>query len=172
MHLFSNLSERCLLSLPNLARLGQQWVPDVLQVKLLQTAFNQLFAIELANDELSFMGQKWLDVEINDLGLRFWLQVRHRRFVIQRQPQVAALSLKTHWQALCLLLNGRMDPDTLFFNRQLSLSGDTELGLYLKNFLDGLELDQKLPRPLLYLSVQLADWVEPRWQFQAGGQDV
>jgi predicted lipid carrier protein YhbT len=32
------------------------------------------------------------------------------------------------------------DPDTLFFNRRLSMEGDTELGLIVKNALDALEL--------------------------------
>lgn len=33
------------------------------------------------------------------------------------------------------------DPDTLFFNRRLSIEGDTETGLVLKNLLDSLEYD-------------------------------
>jgi O2-independent ubiquinone biosynthesis accessory factor UbiT len=32
------------------------------------------------------------------------------------------------------------DPDTLFFSRRLSMQGDTELGLLVKNTLDALEL--------------------------------
>jgi hypothetical protein len=32
------------------------------------------------------------------------------------------------------------DPDTLFFNRELSIVGDTELGLVIKNMLDAVEL--------------------------------
>ena len=31
------------------------------------------------------------------------------------------------------------DPDTLFFNRDLSIEGDTELGLVVKNMLDAVE---------------------------------
>ena len=33
------------------------------------------------------------------------------------------------------------DPDTLFFNRRLTIEGDTETGLVLKNLLDALEYD-------------------------------
>jgi predicted lipid carrier protein YhbT len=33
------------------------------------------------------------------------------------------------------------DPDTLFFQRRLTIEGDTETGLMLKNLLDGLEYD-------------------------------
>lgn len=38
-----------------------------------------------------------------------------------------------------LLAARREDADTLFFQRRLKMSGDTELGLYLKNFLDAFE---------------------------------
>ena len=41
----------------------------------------------------------------------------------------------------------RKIPDTLFFNRELSIEGDTELGLVVKNMLDAVEWPQlpKLP---------------------------
>jgi len=38
------------------------------------------------------------------------------------------------------LLAREEDPDTLFFNRELSIEGDTELGLIIKNMLDAVEL--------------------------------
>jgi predicted lipid carrier protein YhbT len=46
------------------------------------------------------------------------------------------------------LLARQEDPDTLFFNRELSIEGDTELGLVVKNMLDAVEWPQlpKLPR--------------------------
>lgn len=40
-----------------------------------------------------------------------------------------------------LLASRREDTDTLFFRRQLRMEGDTEPGLYVKNFLDGLDMD-------------------------------
>ena len=39
------------------------------------------------------------------------------------------------------LANRSEDPDTLFFQRRLTIEGDTETGLMLKNLLDGLEYD-------------------------------
>ncbi|MFB6261882.1 MAG: SCP2 sterol-binding domain-containing protein, partial [Thiohalorhabdaceae bacterium] len=36
---------------------------------------------------------------------------------------------------------GVEDADTLFFNRRLAMEGDTATGVYLKNFLDALEVD-------------------------------
>ena len=35
----------------------------------------------------------------------------------------------------------KKDPDTLFFQRKIKMQGSTELGLYVKNFLDAFEVE-------------------------------
>ena len=45
-----------------------------------------------------------------------------------------------------LMLTRKEDPDTLFFQRRLSIQGDTGLGLSVKNFLDSIDWDS-LPLP-------------------------
>ena len=40
-----------------------------------------------------------------------------------------------------LLIADREDPDTLFFQRRLRMSGDTALGVHLKNFLASVDLE-------------------------------
>jgi len=40
------------------------------------------------------------------------------------------------------MVSRQEDPDTLFFNRTLTIEGDTELGLRVKNMLDALEWPQ------------------------------
>jgi predicted lipid carrier protein YhbT len=42
---------------------------------------------------------------------------------------------------LLLLASRREDPDTLFFGRRLTLEGETETGLLVKNLLDSLDFD-------------------------------
>ena len=49
------------------------------------------------------------------------------------------LSISGSVHAFLLLATRREDTDTLFFQRRLRTEGDTELGLAVKNFLDGLE---------------------------------
>jgi predicted lipid carrier protein YhbT len=54
-----------------------------------------------------------------------------------------------------LLALRKEDPDTLFFDRQLVIEGDTELGLIVKNALDRVELpfrDRVLERMRNHLS--------------------
>ncbi|WP_438883789.1 ubiquinone anaerobic biosynthesis accessory factor UbiT, partial [Bacillus cereus group sp. Bce006] len=51
----------------------------------------------------------------------------------------------------------------LFFQRRLSIEGDTELGLAVKNLMDSVDLEQ-LPPVLQILLHQLADFVHKGMQ--------
>jgi len=60
----------------------------------------------------------------------------------------ADLTITATAQDFLSLALRREDPDTLFFSRRLLMEGDTELGLLLKNTLDGMSnhaLDPKRP---------------------------
>ncbi|MGE5769489.1 MAG: ubiquinone anaerobic biosynthesis accessory factor UbiT [Betaproteobacteria bacterium] len=57
-------------------------------------------------------------------------------FRVEGEPDLAfAANLSAYLQ----LLARQEDPDTLFFNRELEIIGDTELGLRVKNMLDAVE---------------------------------
>ena len=64
-------------------------------------------------------------------------------------PGLKLLGRLPEWppaQALALALR-REDPDTLFFKRRLVMTGDTDLGLVVKNALDAIDWS-RLPWPL------------------------
>lgn len=52
---------------------------------------------------------------------------------------VPDLHFSANLSAFLQLLTRQEDPDTLFFNRQLTIEGDTELGLLVKNMLDAMD---------------------------------
>ena len=56
------------------------------------------------------------------------------------------LTIRAHASDFIALARRSQDPDTLFFNRRLSMEGDTELGLMVKNTLDAMELPVFDPR--------------------------
>jgi len=72
---------------------------------------------------------------------------------------------------LVLIAGRKEDPDTLFFQRRLSIEGDTELGLEVKNLMDSVDL-QSLPKPLQTLLNQLADFVQKGLQSPATQSEV
>ena len=53
--------------------------------------------------------------------------------------------MRVTWPVLLQLATQQVDPDTLFFRRKLLVTGDTELGLQLKNLLDTIELKERMP---------------------------
>ena len=65
---------------------------------------------------------------------------------ILRPVEAPDLSFSANLSAYLQLLTRQEDPDTLFFNRQLLIEGDTELGLTVKNMLDAIEWS-RLPLP-------------------------
>jgi predicted lipid carrier protein YhbT len=60
-------------------------------------------------------------------------------FVATGKPD---LHFTARLSAFLQMVSRQEDPDTLFFNRSLSIEGDTELGLRVKNMLDALEWPQ------------------------------
>ncbi len=82
-------------------------------------------------------------VRVNDLGLKLYFSIRPQGFVPEVAPGADVTFSATAEDFLRLGLR-QEDPDTLFFNRRLSIEGDTELGLRVKNMLDGVELDALL----------------------------
>jgi O2-independent ubiquinone biosynthesis accessory factor UbiT len=62
-----------------------------------------------------------------------------RIFITLDKPD---LHFTARLSAFLQLVSRQEDPDTLFFNRSLTVEGDTELGLRVKNMLDALEWPQ------------------------------
>lgn len=79
-------------------------------------------------------------VHVSDLGLRAWFSVGEAGFATQvtRRADVSFTATAQDFLRLALRLE---DPDTLFFHRRLVIEGDTDLGLTVKNMLDGVELE-------------------------------
>ncbi len=92
----------------------------------------------LAAGALDGLAGRRLGVEVADLGLRWVIAIGERRIEVL-QPDAAAESTVCGSATDLLLLASRLeDADTLFFHRRLQLTGDTELGLAVRNLLDQL----------------------------------
>ena len=116
-------------------------LPDLLHGRAVVSALNRIFATALREGELDFMQGRTLRVVIQDMQLRFCLTLARDRLTALPETRAADLSIKGNLHAFLLMASRREDSDTLFFQRLLRMEGDTELGLALKNFLDGQDLD-------------------------------
>jgi O2-independent ubiquinone biosynthesis accessory factor UbiT len=100
----------------------------------------------LPESELTALEDKLFRVQVLDTGGTAHFTYRGALFrPVFRAEREPDLAFAAHLSAYLQLLARQEDPDTLFFNRELEITGDTELGLLIKNMLDAVEWP-KLPR--------------------------
>ena len=77
-----------------------------------------------------------VELVVDDLGVTCRLVAGPRGLSPASSSQPSALRLRASAAVYWRLLQGKDDPDTLFFDRLMVMEGDTEYGLLLKNTLD------------------------------------
>jgi len=108
----------------------------------LVAALNLALGRILPRDTLAPLEGRTLRVCLRDAGLSLPFTLGPRGF--QALPDNSSADLRITLglrDALALMLR-QEDPDTLFFSRRLLMEGDTELGLLVKNTLDGVDWEQ------------------------------
>ncbi len=137
-HATSSGSQRLLRLLPPPARLAPllRLVPEQVRGQLLERAMARVLAEPLATGELEFMQGRRLGIEVTDLDLRWVILCHDNRLVVCSEP--AEASVRGTTTDLLLLASRLEDADSLFFQRRLILTGDTELGLTIRNLLERL----------------------------------
>jgi len=115
-------------------------LPDAIHAVVLAGCFNHLMRGQSLPDRLREIEGKSVCIYIRDADARIPLQI-HKGYLRAvrsgRQQITISGNLDDFWQ----LATGKEDPDTLFFQRRLSIEGDTETGVHIKNLLDALEYD-------------------------------
>lgn len=152
------LRSRLVHAAPSLLRVPVKLAPFALKRQALEQLLRWQFQQALADGELAFLEGRWLSIEVRDIGLRWFTSVENEQLIV-RESAVADVSFRADASDLLMIAARKQDPDTLFFQRRLVIEGDTELGLYVKNLMDAIELEQ-MPKPLRIMLLQLADFVE------------
>lgn len=134
----SAASHRWLRVLPPPRRLAPllRVLPSRWQARLLEAAMARVLAAPLQSGALDFMSQRRLGIEVADLGLHWVFELRDERLC--SSDAAAEATVRGSATDLLLLASRLEDADTLFFQRRLVLTGDTELGLTARNLLDRL----------------------------------
>lgn len=121
-------------------------VPHPVQRAPLTLVLRQLFGASVAEGALDFLDQRCLAVEITDAAWRWPVTLRGGMLEVLERDHPADVTIRGQSWDFLRMAAGLEDPDTLFFQRRLVIEGDTELGLGVKNFLDGLD-EAQLPLP-------------------------
>lgn len=143
---------------PTLMSVPVKMTPFALKRQVLEQVLSWQFRQALADGELDFLEGRWLSIDVRDIGLRWFTSVNDGQLVVSNHAD-ADVSFSADASDLLMIAARKQDPDTLFFQRRLVIEGDTELGLYVKNLMDAIELES-MPKPLRMMLLQLADFVE------------
>jgi predicted lipid carrier protein YhbT len=119
-------------------------LPQWPHVVVLTTGLNAVAKMKLLpEDSLALLENRSFFVEVLDTGGQACFTYRNGLFrPLFNVPATPDLIFRANLSAFLQLLARQEDPDTLFFNRELSIEGDTELGLIVKNMLDAVEWPQ------------------------------
>ena len=132
---------RRLLSLlppPERLALPLRAVPDAWQRLLLESVTRRVLQAPLRAGKLAFLVDRRIAIEMTDLQLRWVLTVHADRLCACAGDAAAEAAVRGRALEFLLLASRLEDADTLFFQRRLALTGDTELGLTARNLLDQL----------------------------------
>ena len=143
---------------PSLLSVPVTLTPFALKRQVLEQVLSWQFRQALDDGELEFLEGRWLSIHVRDIDLQWFTSVVNGKLVVSQNAQ-ADVSFSADASDLLMIAARKQDPDTLFFQRRLAIEGDTELGLYVKNLMDAIELEQ-MPKALRMMLLQLADFVE------------
>ena len=111
-----------------------QWPPST----VLCAGLNLLYLPTLDADTKQRLLGRIVSIQISDAGLDGRISLTSFGFlpVLRAAPEVTIRACAWDYYRLARRLE---DPDTLFFSRRLTIDGDTELGLLVKNSLDAID---------------------------------
>lgn len=156
--MLDKLRSRLVHAGPSLMSVPVKLTPFALKRQVLEQVLSWQFRQALADGELEFLEGRWLSIHVCDIDLKWYTTVENEKLIVSQQAD-ADVSFSADASDLLMIAARKQDPDTLFFQRRLVIEGDTELGLYVKNLMDAIELEQ-MPKALRVMLLQLADFVE------------
>ncbi len=136
----ANIAKHTLTKLPIIAKVGIALVPFPIKAKVITDLLNILMKDQMEDEELDFLNGKWVRIDVTDFDLSFEVSFNQKWLI--REPKAGDVTFSADSRALIKIAAAKEDPDTLFFQRQLKINGDTELGLEVKNLLLSIELDE------------------------------
>lgn len=127
--------------LPQPFSLPLKILPQVIHNRLLASTINKILVDDLNEGELDFLEDRIVAIEISDAGLSYQLTLSGGRLKTAETQGDNHLTVRATLYDFMSMASRQVDPDTLVFQRRLVMEGDTELGLALKNYLDGMDIE-------------------------------
>lgn len=132
---------------PGLVALPLRICPPPIQRHMLERILNRLLAAMIADGEFDFLAGRRLAIEVSDMRLRWVVTAGEDRLETVGGQEAADSTIRGRALEFVLLASRLEDPDTLFFQRRLEVTGDTSIGLTTRNLLDRMPIED-MPLPL------------------------
>jgi len=127
---------------PSLLAKPIKLIPQKIHNSAIINALNTLLAEPLQEGDLDFLIDQSVSIEVIDLNLKFALTLDDNgKLTASPWQEKDDLNLKGNLYEFLLLASRTEDSDTLFFQRRIKMEGSTDLGLEVKNLLDGLDME-------------------------------
>ncbi|WP_294611637.1 SCP2 domain-containing protein [uncultured Gilliamella sp.] len=143
---------------PQMLGLTLRYIPFEIKKRAIEQLLQLQFKNSLEDGDLDFLENRWLKIQVVDLQLIWFVSLIDNKLVVSRE-EIADVSFIGNANDLIMIATRRQDPDTLFFQRRLIVEGDTELGLYVKNLMDSIELEA-MPKYLRLTLEKLANIIQ------------
>jgi len=159
--------------LARVLRVPARFVPSKIPASILVYGANRLLESQELSERLEEVEGASICLHVTDVDLQLMLKVRDCRLVAAEGDEWD-MRIAGHLNEFLALATRAEDPDTLFFNRSLILEGKTEIGLYIKNLLDAVDLapDKQLqaltgitpPEPVRKVLQKAESGIRKLWQ--------
>lgn len=114
--------------------------PSQLVNQGIAASLTKIFHTAIEEGELDFLAGQSIAFDIQPINLQFSLTLNTEEQLVAYTGETD-LTISGQVVDFLRLIRREEDADTLFFQRRLTMSGSTELGLAMKNFLDSIELE-------------------------------
>ena len=125
----------------NLAQIAIN-LPSRLNFFVVQELLNRTFDEQISDGDFSFLEGRRLQIKVLDAELFVVLSYCNHKIVclhLSSYPIESDVILSIATEDAIGLIQQQLDPDTLFFQRKLKISGDTDLAHQVKNTIDTLD---------------------------------
>lgn len=128
-------------TLPSILSIPFKLVASTIHSRILVSFLNLLLKEQIDDGELDFLENKNLCIKVCDANIAYFISLKNNQLIPVKSTVNNDIEIQAKIYDYLQLAARQQDPDTLVFQRKLVMLGNTELGLELKNFLDGLDLE-------------------------------
>lgn len=116
-------------------------VPGSVHSHLLSLVTNHFLLGQTLKKRLAELEGKVVSLTAKDLAVEWRLRIHDGALWAADAKECPDVMIRGDSEAFLSLAMRRADPDTLFFQRRLSVEGETETGVHIKNLIDGFDYD-------------------------------